>query len=137
MSDKSKEIQSGYYRAPMGRARGLGAAHEGPHHWLHQRVTAVSNFVLMGWLVYSVVTVLAGASYVEFTSWLAFPVNAILLILAIASVFYHALLGTQVITEDYVHNEFLKLVTLFGLRFAFIGGAVASIFSILKIAFAG
>lgn len=123
------------YQSDLGRARGLGSSHHGVGHWWHQRVTAVSNLFLMLWLVWTVMN-MPGWSYAEFTLWLAAPVNAVLMILACISVFYHAALGTQVIAEDYIHAEGLKIVTLLALRFFFLAGAVACIFSVLKIAFA-
>lgn len=126
---KQQKLQS-----PLASARGLGASHHAVGHWMHQRITAVSNFVLMSWLVYSIVTHI-GADYVTFTTWLAQPVNAILMILVIVSTFYHAALGTQVIVEDYVHGEFCKITKLILLKLFFIAAGVACIFSILKIAF--
>ena len=38
---------------PIKRVRGLGPAHEGAHHWLVQRFTAIGNLVLMLFLVIS------------------------------------------------------------------------------------
>ena len=37
----------------IGRVRGLGSAHEGVHHWLLQRFTAIGNLVLVLWLLVS------------------------------------------------------------------------------------
>lgn len=120
-------------KTPIARARGLGSAKEGSNHWMAQRITAIANIPLVIWLVYSVVA-LRGASHAEFTSWLAHPLNAILMILFIISVFYHAKLGARVVTEDYVHHEGLKFVKLIGQKLFFVGLGVACIFSILKIA---
>ena len=39
----------------IGRVRGLGSAQEGAHHWIMQRVTAVSNLLLVLWLVFSLI----------------------------------------------------------------------------------
>ena len=39
----------------IGKVRGLGAAHHGPHHWLVQRFTAIGNVVLMSWLLVSLI----------------------------------------------------------------------------------
>ena len=121
-------------KSPLARARGLGSAKEGTDHWFMQRVTAIANLPLMLWLVWSILG-LIGASYEEFTSWLAQPLNAILMVLVIASTFYHAKLGVQVVTEDYIHNEGFKMVKLIGQKLFFFAIAVACIFSILKIAF--
>lgn len=123
-------------KTPLARARGLGSARDGVEHWWMQRITAIANIPLVTWFVYSVVH-LKGASYEAFTSWLALPVNAILMIFVVISVFYHAKLGAQVIVEDYVHNEGLKMIKLVGQKLFFFGAAVACIFSILKIAFMG
>ena len=120
--------------SPLRRAKGLGSAKEGTDHWFMQRVTAIANLPLMLWLVYSAVQN-AGATHAEFTSWLAHPINAILMILVIISVFYHAKLGSQVVTEDYIHSEGLKMVKLIGQKLFFFGMAIAAIFSVLKIAF--
>lgn len=122
--------------SPLARARGLGSAHHGTGHWWHQRVTAVSNLLLMLWLVWSVVH-LPSSSYQDVSLWLAQPVNAILMILAVLSTFYHARLGLQVVIEDYVHCEFSKTLSLIGIRLGFVALGVAAIFSILKVAFAG
>jgi succinate dehydrogenase / fumarate reductase, membrane anchor subunit len=128
MKWNKQDIQS-----PLGRARGLGSAKEGTDHWWAQRVTAIANIPLVIWLVYNVVN-MRGASHAEFTAWLGQPVNAILMILTLISIFYHAKLGAQVITEDYIHCETMKTVKLIGQKLAFFGLAVACIFSVLKIA---
>jgi succinate dehydrogenase / fumarate reductase membrane anchor subunit len=117
----------------IARAKALGASHEGTHHWLMQRVTAISNAVLVLWLVYSIVS-LKGATYEVFTAWLALPWNAVLMILFVLSTFYHAVLGTQVIVEDYIHTRWLKMAKLIGIKLFFIALGVVCIFSILKIA---
>ena len=121
-------------QTPLGQARGAGAAHAGTGHWLHQRLTAVSNLGLMAWLAWAAAH-MPSWSYQSFTGWLSAPVNAILTLLAVVSVCYHAALGTQVIVEDYVHHEAFRAVGLTGLRLAFAGLAVSCIFCILKIAF--
>jgi succinate dehydrogenase / fumarate reductase membrane anchor subunit len=120
-------------QSPLGRAKGLGSSHHGTHHWWMQRVTAISNFVLMAWLVFAVI-MMPGWTHGEFTSWLAHPINAILMILAIISTFYHAALGVQVVMEDYISCTAFRVVKLWSMKLFFTAGAVACIFSILKIA---
>ena len=132
---KLKWKEDGSIKSPLSRAKGLGSSGHGTAHWMNQRITAVSNLFLMIWLVWSVVTTLVGASYEEFTAWLATPLNAILMILAVVSVFYHAALGSQVIAEDYIHHQGLKLYKLIGIKFFFIAACVACVFSILKVSF--
>lgn len=120
-------------KTPLARARGLGAAGHGSDHWMKQRITAIANIPLVLWFVYSVVD-LRGASYAEFTGWLEQPVNAVLMILFVISTFYHGVLGSQVVVEDYIHNEWFKTLKLIGTKLFFFALAVACIFSILKIA---
>lgn len=120
-------------KTPLARARGLGSAKEGVNHWMNQKITAVASIPLMLWLVFSVISQ-RGASYAEFTAWLGQPVNAILMILVIISTFYHAMLGTQVVAEDYIHSEGRKIFYLILFKLFFIGTGIACIFSILKIA---
>lgn len=121
------------YKSALGRAIGLGSAQHGVEHWLAQKITAISNLILGWWFVISIYS-LIGASYREIEAWIAAPVNAVLLILLIISAFYHAVLGSQVIIEDYIHCKWLKLFKLVGQRLFFFALAVASIFAILKMA---
>ncbi|CAN0271595.1 unnamed protein product, partial [Chrysoparadoxa australica] len=66
--------------------------------------------------------------------WIGSPLVAILLSLYLAVAFYHSQLGLQVIVEDYVHGEGLKMVTLTLLQFIHVVLAVGSIFAVLWIA---
>jgi succinate dehydrogenase / fumarate reductase membrane anchor subunit len=122
------------YQAPLKTAKGMGSAKEGVDHWMKQKITAIANVPLILWLIWSIVA-LQGASYVEFTTWLGQPLNAILMVFLIISVCIHAKLGAQVITEDYVSCEGFKLFKLIGQKLFFFAIAVACIFSVLKIAF--
>ena len=118
---------------PLGRARGLGAARGGVGHWKLQRLTAMSNAVLVLWFVFSAMA-LAGASYEEVRAWLASPVTATLMILLVLSVFQHAPLGLQVIIEDYVHHPGARIAALVLVRLVVAGLAVACIVAILTVA---
>ncbi len=122
------------FAAPLKNAKGYGSAHEGVEHWMKQKITALANIPLIIWLVYSMVK-LNGASYEVFTTWLAQPINSILMILLVISVMLHAKLGAQVITEDYISTEWFKIFKLIGQKIFFFGMAIAIIFCILKIAF--
>lgn len=120
-------------RSPLGRARGLGSAKDGAAHWWAQRVTAVALVPLTLWFVASVVG-LTGAGHGAVIEWLADPLVAVPMILYLAMGCYHAVLGFQVIVEDYVHKEWQKVALIIGIKFGFVLLAGVGIFSILKIA---
>ncbi|MGH6945316.1 MAG: succinate dehydrogenase, hydrophobic membrane anchor protein [Geminicoccaceae bacterium] len=121
------------FRTSIGRVRGLGSAREGVSHWKLQRLTAISNLLLVLWFVFSAMA-LSGGGYAEYRAWLSSPVVASLMILLIVSVFYHARLGVQVVIEDYVHHEGAKVGLLAAVTLALFALAVACIVAVLKIA---
>ena len=123
-------------RSPLGRALGLGSAKEGVEHWWSQRLSALALVPLSLWFVASVIGHL-GADYATFRAWLADPISAVLMILAVGVTFHHTNAGVQVVIEDYVHTEWVKLAALIVLRFACFVLAAAGIFAVLKIAFTG
>jgi succinate dehydrogenase / fumarate reductase membrane anchor subunit len=123
-------------RSPLGRAIGLGSAKEGVEHWWAQRVSAVALIVLGLWFAASLVAHV-GADRASVLAWLRAPVPAILAILLLIAVFYHGALGLQVVVEDYVHAEWLKVSSLVAMRLVSFGLAVAGIFAVLHIAFGG
>jgi succinate dehydrogenase / fumarate reductase membrane anchor subunit len=121
-------------KTPLARVRGLGSAHDGVRHWIHQRVTALVAIPLLLWLVWSLATMQSWA-YADFTAWEAAPVHAILMILTVIIVFYHSALGVQVILEDYVHGEGWKFGALVVNHLLFFVFGLACVFSVLKVAF--
>lgn len=94
---------------PLARARGLGSAKEGVGHWIAQRVTAVLLIFLTGWGVYAAF-VLAGADFATARDFVRQPVNAALLVVLLVSLLYHAMLGLQVVIEDYVHHRATEIL---------------------------
>ncbi len=108
-----------------------------PHgacHWLVERATSIALVPLVIWLVYSVVT-LRGASYADFTAWLSAPLHASLLATLIVIGFWHGVLGTQVIIEDYVGAGWFRTLKLALTKIFFTMLAVICLLAIHKIAF--
>ena len=121
-------------RTALGQVRGLGAAKNGTHHWWLQRVTAIANIPLLLWLAASLVMGVA-SDHLVLSAWVAQPLTAILLILLSINLFLHIALGLQVFIEDYVHDGAMKIAALLAVKFFAVAGGVASVFSIVKIAF--
>ena len=122
------------YRTPLGRVRGLGSAKGGTHHWWMQRLTAVALVPLTVWFILSLIT-LSGADHATVAAWLASPLPAVLMILLIVATFHHLQLGLQVINEDYVHGEGMRLACIISVKLASFALAVAAGFAVLKVAF--
>jgi succinate dehydrogenase / fumarate reductase membrane anchor subunit len=122
------------FRTPLARARGLGSAKSGTHHWWMQRLTAVALVPLSLWFVATLIS-MATADYATVVAWLNSPLSAILGCALIVAVFYHGQLGLQVIVEDYVNTEWLKLASIVLTMLLSLLLAAACLFAVLSIAF--
>jgi len=60
------------------------------------------------------------------------PIAIILVLFIIAST-WHMRIGMQIVIEDYVHNEKIKLASVMANNFFCIAVALASIYAILKL----
>lgn len=120
-------------RNPLATARGLGSAKEGVHHWYAQRASALLLIVLVGWLIYAMVS-LANANHAVASAFIGQPLNAAFLILLIVTMLYHAMLGLQVVIEDYVHHPVLEVVFYFLSRAGAFFGMALGIIHVLKLA---
>lgn len=122
------------YRTPVKQARGLGSARSGVGHWWMQRVTAIALVPLGIWFAASFIALLS-ADYTTVTAWLSLPLNAVLTSLLLGVMFYHSWLGIQVVIEDYVHAEGLKIASLLVIKFIHVLVAAYGVFVVLRIAF--
>jgi succinate dehydrogenase / fumarate reductase membrane anchor subunit len=119
-------------RTPLGRVRYLGASHSGTTDFWRQRLTAVAMTVLIIPVVVIVMMLLgrnqAGAKLILGS----LPIAIILILFIIASA-WHMKIGMQVVIEDYVHNEKLKLASIMANNFFSFAVALASIYAIFKL----
>lgn len=115
-------------QTPLAKARGLGAAKHGLHHWLAQRVSALALVFLAIWFVSSLMLVASKGT--DILSLVSSPFHAALFILFIGTALYHGALGVQVVIEDYVHCKCVKSMLLVGTKFIAIATAVITILAI-------
>ena len=118
-------------RTPLARVRSLGASHSGTSDFWRQRLTAVAMTLLFVPVIVVVLMLVgsnqAGAKQI-FSS---LPIAIIMLLFIVAST-WHMKIGMQVVIEDYVHNEKIKLASVMANNFFCIAVALASIYAILK-----
>ena len=120
-------------RTSLGRVRGLGSAKEGVGHWWAQRVTAIALVPLSIWFVFAVIS-LHGADYATYAGWIGQFGNALLMILTVLVLFYHAALGMQVVIEDYVAGDAARIVALVLTRFVLFTLAASCVLAVILVA---
>ncbi len=118
---------------PLAKARGHGSAKEGVHHWYAQRASAVLLIFLIGWMIYAIIT-LAGAEYPVAREFMAQPLHAAFIVVLLITMFYHAVLGLQVVIEDYVHKPAAEIILYFITRAGALIGMALGIIHVLKLA---
>lgn len=121
-------------RTPLGRVRGLGSAKSGTHHWWMQRVTSLALLPLFLWFIFAMLS-LAGAGYAEARAFLARPWNALLMLSLIGFSFHHIAGGLQVVIEDYVRPEKLRMLVILVVKGLSWAAAMISAFAVLRVAF--
>ena len=108
MAGNPKAPQIDIMRSPLGRARGLGAARAGASHWWAQRLTAIALVPLTLWFLCGMIRMI-GATRDDVVFWMAGPLPIVLMIVLVIATFHHLQLGVQVVIEDYVHNDALRI----------------------------
>jgi len=121
-------------RSPLGRALGHGSAKSGSSHWYAQRVTAVALALLGLWFVVSLAC-LGNASYETIVAWLRSPASSIMSVLFVLVAAWHAVIGLQVVVEDYVAGANRRAGVMIAIKFAMAAAAVTGVLAVLRIAF--
>ena len=122
-------------RSPLGRVIGLGSARSGSGHWYSQRITAVALVILGLWFVASLAMLGPGAPYEAVVHWLGAPFSAVMAVLLLVVGAWHALLGLQVVLEDYVGDKGTRTVVIIAVKFALVVAALIGVLAVLRLAF--
>jgi succinate dehydrogenase / fumarate reductase membrane anchor subunit len=119
-------------RTPLGKVRKLGPARSGTSDFWQQRITGVAMTLLI-LPVIIIIMMLLGRNQAGAAQILGSPLIALTMILFIVASAIHMKIGMQVVIEDYIQNEKLKLVTIMANNFFSIAVALAPIFAIIKL----
>jgi succinate dehydrogenase / fumarate reductase membrane anchor subunit len=120
-------------RTPLGRVRNHGSSHSGTTDFWRQRLTAVAMILLIVPVV-ATVLMMQGRNHAGAAQILGSPLVAIVLLLFISASVWHMKIGMQVILEDYVHDEKLKLIAIMANNFFCVVIGLASVYAIFKLA---
>ncbi len=132
MAETEKTIHVDVMRSQLGRVRGLGSAKSGVAHWWAQRLTAIALVPLSLWFIFSMLHLL-GAPQAAVADWFAGPWTIVLMLALVLATFHHLQLGLQVVIEDYIHDDAIRLASLLAVKAAAILLAMACIVSVLKL----
>jgi succinate dehydrogenase / fumarate reductase membrane anchor subunit len=121
-------------RTPLGRISHLGSAKSGTTHFWRQRLTAAIGVPLTIAAI-AIVVSLFGRNHAAVVAILGSSFVAIIMLLFIIVSVYHMWLGMQVIIEDYLHEERVKIVALMSNSFFCFAVALTAVFAILNLSF--
>ncbi len=121
-------------RTPLGRVRNHGAGGEGTSHFIAQRASGIALTLLLPWFVVTAALSLQGG-YTGAIDFLTQPVNAVGVILLVATAFYHMHIGMQEVILDYIARPFTKVLLLVLNTFALVALGVGAVFAVLMVNF--
>ena len=126
--------QPSYMRTPLAKVRGLGSARSGTVHFWRQRLTGVLLVPLTFAFVFVLLAVVR-QDYNVVRQIVGNPFVSILLLLFVLSSIYHMRIGMQVILEDYLHVEGVKIGALLANDIFCVLVGVACVYAVLKVGF--
>jgi len=132
MADTSGTPHVDIMRSPLGRARGLGSAKAGAAHWWMLRITSIALVPLTLWFLCAVVRMI-GATREDVASWMSAPLPIVLMIALIVATFHHLQAGLQVVIEDYVVHDGLRVGSVLLVKGLCVLLALACIVAVLKL----
>ena len=123
------------YQSPLARARGLGSAKSGVHHFLVERLTGLALVPLGIWFVCALLGTLLDGNITTLATWLSSAWTACLMALFVLCCFVHSSSGMEVIITDYVHKKVMLGTLLILNKGLHVLLGVLSLMSIYKLHF--
>jgi succinate dehydrogenase / fumarate reductase membrane anchor subunit len=118
---------------PLSRVRGLGPAGHGGGDWWAVRLNSMALLLLSVWLLVSLLR-LPDLAYGTLAEWLRGPITATLMLLLVATTFWHIRKGLREVIDDYAHVEGNRVGLITLLDFFVYGGGTLAAVCVLKIA---
>lgn len=120
------------YRSDLSKAKHLGSSGSGASHWWYQRFTAILLIILTGW-VFCFFKEINHAELGSIVEIFKKPHHIVLIILFVLSGIYHAILGIQVIIEDYIDYRVVRIILLLTTQIFSIITVIAFILAVLYV----
>lgn len=124
------------FSTPLAQAKGSGSAHDGVHHWINQRISAIA-LIPLGLFILGWIKIYGHSDYQTIITSLNNPWISAFVLLFITAASYHAALGLQIITEDYVHSSNLRRWGLVKIRLIMVLLPALSLIFLIKIMIMG
>jgi succinate dehydrogenase / fumarate reductase, membrane anchor subunit len=125
-----------HMKSDLARARGMGSAKSGTHHWWVIKVSAIALIPLTLWFFFSLLNLLSNdVSYQAALAWIQKPYNSLLMVIFLGMNFYHAGVAGQEILIDYIPNHKMQISASLLYRFFCYGLGILSVFAVLYITF--
>lgn len=121
---------------PLARVRGLGPAGHGGADWWAVRLNSMALLLLSVWLLVSLLR-LPNLQYATLVEWLSGPIAATLMLLLIATTFWHIRKGLREVIDDYARKESGRVFWITTLDFMVYGGGALCAFCVVNLALGG
>ncbi len=123
-------------RTPSGKVKGLGTSAEASGAFWRQRLSALALIPLVTWFCVSI-ALLPDVSYTVLRDWFRSPFHAVMMLLLVVVAFQHAQQGLQVIIEDYMTSQAIRIAVIIVVSLGSYFLMAVGVYSILKLALGG